>query len=219
MDSGLAHPSHGLKDPQRLPFESSKIRRLVLGSYWTIIILALPFWWKLTSIERIALPSVRVDESSFGSSASGLAEKLNEVLPQTLHAFPTWRNLNVRVGADKNTENPSAANAYTVVLGDRTLVQHPRKLIVDSEDASIHRLVNILSGLLAPEISPIQEQRVIQYSSRYRLAFTLLNENAASDRLVNHWDVQPAIQGNFFLSFEFRRLTSPQTICFQFFLD
>jgi len=59
----------------------------------------------------------------------------------------------------------------------------------------VQRLVNILSGLLAPEISPIQEQRVIQYNHRYRLAFTLLNENAASDRLVNSWDIQPAIVG------------------------
>lgn len=59
----------------------------------------------------------------------------------------------------------------------------------------VQQLATILSGLLAPEISPIQEQRVIQYSNRYRLAFTLLNENAASDRLVNSWDIEPAIVG------------------------
>lgn len=41
----------------------------------------------------------------------------------------------------------------------------------------------------------MQEQRIIQYSNRYRLAFTLLNENAASERLVNSWDIQPAIVG------------------------
>lgn len=59
----------------------------------------------------------------------------------------------------------------------------------------VQRLASILSGLLAPEISPIQEQRVIQYNDRYRLAFTLLNENAASDRHINSWDIQPAIVG------------------------
>lgn len=114
MDSAPANPSHGLKEPQRLPFESAKIRRLVLGSYWTIIILALPFWWRLTSIERIALPSVRVraqldkklvfpvhvqlDAPSFANSAPGLAERLNEVLSQSFHTSPTWRNLDIRVG-------------------------------------------------------------------------------------------------------------------------
>lgn len=60
---------------------------------------------------------------------------------------------------------------------------------------SVPRLASILSDLLAPEISPIQEQRVVQYSDHYRVAFTLLNENAASDHLVNSWDIQPAIVG------------------------
>lgn len=107
----------------------------------------------------------------------------------------------------------STSNAHTIVLGDRTAIQHPRRLVVSPEDASggsdgnwysqhlmqcgssVHRLASILSGLLAPEISPMQEQRVVQYSGRYRLAFTLLNENAASDGLVNSWDIQPAITG------------------------
>lgn len=63
---------------------------------------------------------------------------------------------------------------------------------------SVRRLASILSELLAPEISSIQEQRVIQYSNRYRLAFTLLNENAASDHLFHSWDIQPAIVGKSF---------------------
>lgn len=34
-------------------------------------------------------------------------------------------------------EDPgSPSNAYTVVLGDRTAVQHPRQLVVSPEDAS-----------------------------------------------------------------------------------
>lgn len=118
MDSVPANPSHGLKEPQRLPFESAKIRRLVLGSYWTIIILALPFWWTLTSIERIALPSVRVraqldrklvfpvhvrlDAPSFENTAPGFAEKLNELLSSTVHASSTWRNLDIRVDIDES---------------------------------------------------------------------------------------------------------------------
>lgn len=119
MDSAPASLSHGLKDPQRLPFESAKIRRLVLGSYWTLIILAIPFWWRLTSIERIALPSVRVkaqldrklvfpvdlqlDAPSFGNSSPRLAGELNEVLAQALHDSPTGRNLGIRVGIGENT--------------------------------------------------------------------------------------------------------------------
>lgn len=128
MDSAPANPSHGLKEPQRLPFESAKIRRLVLGSYWTIIILALPFWWRLTSIERIALPSVRVraqldrklvfpvevqlDAASFEHSAPRLARELNESLAQTLHASPTWRNLDVRVGIGESAGARNRAEGH-----------------------------------------------------------------------------------------------------------
>lgn len=113
-----ANQSHGLKEPQRLPFESPRVRRLVLASYWTVIILALPFWWRLTSIERTALPSDRVrtqldrklvfpldvqlDALSFGDSAPRLAKELNDVLAQAIHASPTWRSLDVRVGIDEN---------------------------------------------------------------------------------------------------------------------
>jgi phosphatidylinositol glycan class S len=49
-----------LKDPSKLSFESTRTRRLILGSYWTVVFLALPLWWYTTSIERLSLPSSRV---------------------------------------------------------------------------------------------------------------------------------------------------------------
>ena len=52
--------SSGLKDPRKLSFERDWIRRAVLASYWAVIILAFPFWWHLTSIERLALPTSQV---------------------------------------------------------------------------------------------------------------------------------------------------------------
>lgn len=152
-----ANPSHGLKEPQRLPFESPKIRRLVLGSYWTIIILALPFWWRLTSIERIALPSVRVrtqldkklvfpldvqlDAPSFESSSPRLARELNEVLAQTLYASPTWRNLNIRVGIGKhagarNREGEqSDIRSVTIVIGDQSSASNAYTVVLGDHTA------------------------------------------------------------------------------------
>ena len=176
MDLTHANPSHGLKEPQRLAFESAKIRRLVLCSYWAIVILALPFWWRLTSIERTALPSGRVvaqldrklvfpvhiqlDAPSFEND---FAEKLSRVLSQILHASPTGRNLDIRVdiGRSAGMKNKvggwtqlviiligEASNAYTVVLGDYTAVQRHRKLLVSPEDASggLGRYLYILSA-------------------------------------------------------------------------
>ncbi|KAF9234268.1 phosphatidylinositol-glycan biosynthesis class S protein-domain-containing protein [Melanogaster broomeanus] len=211
---------HGLKEPQKLSFETARTRRLILASYWTIIILALPFWWNLTSIERIALPSNRVrtqldrkpvfpvnvqlDASSFQETGPTLARALNEILVRTSQASLTWRNLDIRVGVsglavtvdvEVQSDDP---NTYSVVLGDHTAVRHPRQLVVSRGDASAHRLGSILCSLLAPEITSMQAQRIVHYTMRYRLAFTLLNENAASDRLVDSWDIQSAIAGKFF---------------------
>ncbi|KAF9225827.1 hypothetical protein BS17DRAFT_777751 [Gyrodon lividus] len=211
-----AIPNHGLKEPQKLSFETARTRRLVLGSYWTVIILALPFWWNLTSIERIALPSHRVraqldrkpvfpvnvqlDASSFQGNAPTLARALHEILVQTTQSSPKWRSLDVRVGVSKHAEDQNEGlNTYSIVLGDHTAVRHPRQLVVSREYASSAlRLGGILSSLLAPEITSTQAQRIAQYTKRYRLAFTLLNENAASAHLVNSWDIQTAIADHMF---------------------
>ncbi|KIJ61641.1 hypothetical protein HYDPIDRAFT_137639 [Hydnomerulius pinastri MD-312] len=203
--------SHGLKDPHKLSFESANLRRLVLGSYWAIIILALPFWWHLTSIERIALPSslvraqldrkpvfpvnVQLDKTSFRESASTLAGEVNRLFAQSAQASPRWRNLDIHVGVSESpADQGDDSNTYSVVLGNFTAVRHHRQLSVSREDASsAHQLRKILSSLLAPEITSLQAQRIAQYAKRYRLAFTLLNENSASDHLVNTWDIQSAI--------------------------
>ena len=69
---------------------------------------------------------------------------------------------------------------------------------VSAHDASVMRLADTLNQLLAPydtySGSAIQTQRVMTYAPRYRLAFTLLNEDAASGDGALDWDVQNAIQ-------------------------
>lgn len=49
-------------DPSKLPFESTGVRRRVIASYWLVVILSIPVWWKATSIERLSLPASRVSE-------------------------------------------------------------------------------------------------------------------------------------------------------------
>ena len=69
---------------------------------------------------------------------------------------------------------------------------------VSARDVSLGRLADTLNKLLAPygtySGSAIQSQRVMKYSPRYRLAFTLLNEDTASGNGALAWDVQKAIQ-------------------------
>ncbi|KAH7886940.1 phosphatidylinositol-glycan biosynthesis class S protein-domain-containing protein [Phlebopus sp. FC_14] len=202
--------NHGLKDPQRLSFESSKTRRLVLGSYWFIIVAALPFWWHLTSIQRIALPSnhvrsqldrkpvfsvdVRIDTSTFQTKALGLSRELNQLLSPSSQFSPEC-DAKARLYHQAVTMNIAEmeSSVYTVILDDVTAIRHPRQLLVSPEDASSGG--RILSNLLAPQTTPFQAQRVAQYSQRYRLSFTLLNENAASDRSASSWDIEAVIAG------------------------
>ena len=46
--------------PAKLVFESVWNRRRIIASYWVVILVALPLWWKTTSIERLGLPASRV---------------------------------------------------------------------------------------------------------------------------------------------------------------
>lgn len=55
-------------------------------------------------------------------------------------------------------------------------------------------LADALSSLLIPYSSlPDREHRVAQYSPRYRLAFSLLNEDPSAGNVILNWDVKTAI--------------------------
>lgn len=59
---------------------------------------------------------------------------------------------------------------------------------------TVPRLADVLSVLLAPySADPDQEHRIAQYAPRYRLAFTLLNEDAAAGEFVTGWEMSDAI--------------------------
>ena len=47
-------------DLSKLFFQSTTTRRRIIASYWVVIILAIPIWWRITSIDRLSLPVSRV---------------------------------------------------------------------------------------------------------------------------------------------------------------
>lgn len=63
------------------------------------------------------------------------------------------------------------------------------------------RIADTLATLLAPYSSlkslatASHAERVVSYSPRYRLAFTLLNEDAAGGNAALSWDVRGALSG------------------------
>ena len=51
-------------DGERIFFQSWKVRWSILAAYWAVIVLALPLWWTTTSIQRLSLPTSRVEDLS-----------------------------------------------------------------------------------------------------------------------------------------------------------
>ncbi|KAI0760431.1 phosphatidylinositol-glycan biosynthesis class S protein-domain-containing protein [Fomes fomentarius] len=201
--------------PLQLCFESVRTRRSIIAAYWLVVILAIPLWWKTTSIDRLALPASRVHaeskrevrfpitvnlETTYGREATTLAKKVQSSFrldPEVARANAI--NISVTSGKDSDA-------AYRIVLsrGNGNPTVEGRKLHFDMypEDdqlyVSVDRLADTLFKLLVPystySASDAQVQRVMTYSPRYRLAFTLLNEDAASGDAAMSWDVQEAIQ-------------------------
>ncbi|KAI1784545.1 phosphatidylinositol-glycan biosynthesis class S protein [Ganoderma leucocontextum] len=205
-------------DPAQLCFEQTRTRRYIIVSYWLVILLAIPLWWKTTSIDRLSLPASRVYgqrkrevlfpvtvnlEPRNGGNADTIAREVQGLLRMN-SALQQGSAINIAVTSGNKTDA-----AYNVVLdrGNRALVVEGRQLYfgVDpddelSHDTSVARLAHTLNQLLAPygtySGSAIQAQRVMTYAPRYRLAFTLLNEDAASGNGALAWDVRNAIQSH-----------------------
>lgn len=60
-------------------------------------------------------------------------------------------------------------------------------------------LSSALSKLLIPQHSSSQERLVARYANRFRLAFSLLNEDATAGDSVLGWDIESAIEREFAL--------------------
>lgn len=61
---------------------------------------------------------------------------------------------------------------------------------------AVEDFVHALTSLIAPNDEERSRQnRVVQFSSRYRLAFSLLNEDASAGNSVMAWNVRKGIQG------------------------
>ena len=67
--------------------------------------------------------------------------------------------------------------------------------------ASLSELVDTLRSLLVPYSgSSNGDHRAAQYSPHYRLAFSLLNEDAAAGSAVFDWNIRGAIRGMYIFS-------------------
>ncbi|KAF7316382.1 GPI transamidase component PIG-S [Mycena indigotica] len=187
-------PNTALRDPSSLFYQKESNRRLIIAAYWVVLIAALPIWWKTTSIERLSLPSSRVNSQAakqlrlpieIALEDVSLVKHLQQELDQRREQSPlVWNGLDVTV--QSKTENGS----YTIVHDDNRVVASERRLTFPLRKTTVPALADTLTGLLVPRLN---SHRVAHYAPRYRLAFTLLNEDAAAGDTINGWDISKAI--------------------------
>lgn len=108
-----------LRDPSRLFYQLDFNRRLIIASYWAVILSALPLWWYTTSIERLSLPTARV-HSQIGKELrfpieirldAAITRLDASLLPQlqhladevVLHAPNRWKGLEVRLSSETDS--------------------------------------------------------------------------------------------------------------------
>ena len=77
-----------------------------------------------------------------------------------------------------------------------SLTIHVQGMQAQANPASSSELVDTLSSLLVPYSGlSDRDHRAAQYSPHYRLAFSLLNEDAAAGSAVLNWNIRGAIKG------------------------
>ncbi|QRW19603.1 GPI transamidase component PIG-S [Rhizoctonia solani] len=200
-------------------YPHDKGRFKIIIAYWLVLIAAGPAWWVLTTVQRLPLPEVRVKEASSQSvripidvnvdvtdglcDATMLAAKLQISWDKShgteLHDI--WNVLDVRIGALGSHRPDTFRTTYNVTVrygyDDDPAIVHDRSFELFSRSGCNEQLVgkvtSSLRALLAP---PTQntELRVAQYSPKYRLAFSLLNEDAAYGGAISGWSVETAIK-------------------------
>ncbi|GJE85189.1 GPI transamidase component PIG-S [Phanerochaete sordida] len=208
-DAAAPAPPSPPVDLSRITFESTRNRRRIIASYWFIVILALPLWWRTTSIDRLSLPESRarvLAEKHLSSPVHvelrGSQEQLEHV--HTLHhELARWispvaeaNGLSFTAGQGPHTRK-AGPGSYNVVLENRQdAVVEGRSLHIGlNEPSAGQRVIDTVTKILVPHVSQTasEEHRVVKYSPRYRLAFSLLNEDASSGRAALSWDVREAV--------------------------
>ncbi|EJD39576.1 hypothetical protein AURDEDRAFT_116108 [Auricularia subglabra TFB-10046 SS5] len=193
-------------------FQKDSPRVKIIASYWAVALCAIPLWWYTTSITRLALPAARVgalgwtDAFKFpvdvvisrSASDTGPSEsELERAIDHRTRLDDTrWGALDVRIStrSPQNetdifslafNDNPAGA---AHILGDSTLS-------VSSASSTLPQVVDTLGELLSPYASKKHEadnQRVAKYAPKYRLSFTLLNEDVSSIG-YHSWEIEQSI--------------------------
>jgi len=156
-------------------FQNDGLRRSIIASYWTVILFAVPLWWYATSIERLSLPSARVEDQTnnrlelpiticLQTKDSHSVRVLEQAISGRMSLDPDrWRGIAVDVKAASDcgmtffvpkcitTHHDEKANSdvYTVIPRHGTPSIHNRNLYHPMDDASCESLTDMRQASVA----------------------------------------------------------------------
>jgi len=172
-----------------------------------VFLLSIPLWWVTTSITRLPLPESRVKglqeqkinfplhvvlDSTLSLHAIGLDKRLKAVLQRNL----LDREYSVSVSHDTSRSSSS----YDVYLDYHIAESYVkgRTLHIAKRTSSTSEITNTLTEtlfnlLIGNDGNPSLTYQTTQFAPRYRLSFSLLNEDASAGECPQSWDIRPAI--------------------------
>ncbi|CUA73717.1 GPI transamidase component PIG-S homolog [Schizosaccharomyces pombe 972h-] [Rhizoctonia solani] len=200
-------------------YPHDKGRFKIIIAYWVVLIIAAPVWWVLTTVERLPLPETRVkqvgskhiripvdiniDVADGLCDATTLAAKLQIAWDKShqVELNDIWNVLDVRMGALGSHRSDKSHAVYNITIrygydNDPAIVLD-RSFEVFSRSGCDEQLVGKVTSSLRTLLTPPTRNtglRVAQYSPRYRLAFSLLNEDAAYGGAISGWSIERAIE-------------------------
>ena len=152
---------NSLRDPSAIYYQNDGLRRSIIIAYWVVILLALPLWWSTTSIQRLSLPSSRVQEQSqrrlqlpiaicIESNNSRFIDDVKSAMDRSSLRDPSrWRGILVKVLGQPScgmsfpnywylSDFPSASgsNLYRVISHEGPPTIHQRQLYFHLDGAN-----------------------------------------------------------------------------------
>ncbi|SCZ99514.1 BZ3500_MvSof-1268-A1-R1_Chr3-1g06053 [Microbotryum saponariae] len=168
-------------------------RLVIIASFWAVIVLALPFWWRTTTIERRPLPLAQIEQwvnkdpcyltpkvsFAFESPAANKDPKVEQAIHATMNRLAKTELAQcLDVQWAQNGENAT----YRILLTDDDELlkrRFPPKTVPVSTKPG---------NLIAPSPS------MAKFSPTYKLVFSLLNEDSFSGDALLEWQIHSLLK-------------------------
>ncbi|KAL1665216.1 phosphatidylinositol-glycan biosynthesis class S protein-domain-containing protein [Schizophyllum commune] len=187
-------PNSPLKDPSKIHYQANHVRRLIIASYWLVIVLALPLWWRTTSIERLRLPQGRIGSLGDKSLRFDIGLYAEDGRVRDALERPAFKErlagegVDVRVAEDEKFD-------YKVLFHDGEDTYVEGRSVSFPQGTNDDTVLDVLTSLLVPHlVDKRHEQHIVPFAPRYQLSFSLLNEDAADGTSMLSWPIRGNIR-------------------------